>query len=184
VVAVSLKKKAPGAGAIDIGEGVGTHAIPLARHLGASGHLIAFESRPLHRRILSENLAINRIRNVTLMRGSLATIDDLDVERLALVRTSEAVDAASVLAGAEQTLWRLRPILFLSVADEAQGLAIAQRARDASYACWQMVTPYFDPRNFNRRDHDVFGGAHALAVLAVPEERDLRVAHEQCRSLA
>jgi tetratricopeptide (TPR) repeat protein len=186
----------PGSTAIEAGAGVGAHTVPLARHLGAPGHLLAYEARALERRILGQNLAVNEIGNVTVMRRALGkptdagawqpaeTIDDLNLRQLALVKTNGAVDADSVLAGAQQSLWRLRPLLFLGVASETEAQAVAQRARDAGYACWQMETPFFDPRNFNRREEDVFRGRVALAVVGIPEEIEIGVALDGCRKLA
>jgi len=51
----------PGDTVIDVGAHIGTHAVPLARHLGPGGRLIAFEPQPVMAMLLEANLALNDI---------------------------------------------------------------------------------------------------------------------------
>ncbi len=50
----------PGATMLEVGAGVGAHAVFLGRMLGEAGHLFLYESRPVLQRILRQNLAANR----------------------------------------------------------------------------------------------------------------------------
>ena len=192
----------PGATMMEVGAGVGAHAVFLGTLLGEAGHLFLYESRPVLQRILRQNLAANRVSNVTVMRralgnqgegegtagvaGSAATIpttetlDELQLERLDWLKVNESVAALDVLAGANETLWRLRPRLFLGAADEASLRELAQRTREFSYRCWRMETPLFNPQNFNRRETDIYDGGTALALLAIPEEIEVDVALDEC----
>ena len=62
-----------GAHVIEAGSGVGEHALALAKMVGASGHVIAYESHPVARLCLRQNLEANRAGGiVTLMRRDLA----------------------------------------------------------------------------------------------------------------
>jgi len=54
----------PGDTLIDVGAHIGTHAVPLARHLGPGGRLIAFEPQPVMAVLLEANLALNDISSV------------------------------------------------------------------------------------------------------------------------
>ena len=56
---------------MEVGAGVGAHAIALGEALGPEGHLFLYEGRPVVKRVLSQNLGANRIGNVTLMRRML-----------------------------------------------------------------------------------------------------------------
>jgi hypothetical protein len=158
--------------------------------------LFLYESRPVLQRILRQNLAANGVSNVTVMRRTLGsqgegegseiamptteTLDELQLERLDWLKVDASVAALDVLAGASETLWRLRPLLFLAVPDE-QGLhGLAERAREFSYRCWRMETALFNPQNFNRRETDIFAGAKATALLAIPEEIDVDIALDKC----
>lgn len=177
----------PGATVVEVGAGVGMHTLALSARLGPAGHLLAYEARPTVRRVLGQNLLANRAGNVTVMQrlaggpgaGAGAdgpprfeTVDDLLLEELALLKISAEADAAAILAGADATLWRLRPRILAGVPDEAALGRVVEAATAHGYRSWRIATPLFDPRNFNRRDADIFDGRSALAVAAVPEETE------------
>src|SRR5207253_4990730 len=127
----------PGATVLEADAGVGAHAVFLGKALGAAGHLFLYEPRPVVQRILQQNLAANRVLNVTLMRRALGrrsagedagsgeaapagvteTLDELQLERLDWLKINEGTLALEVLDGATDTLWRLRPLLFIAAAD-------------------------------------------------------------------
>ena len=125
----------PGSTMLEVGAGVGAHAVFLGRLLGEAGHLFLYESRPVLQRILRQNLAANGVSNVTVMRRTLGsrgegegseaamptteTLDELQLERLDWLKVDASVAALDVLAGASETLWRLRPLLFLAAARRA-----------------------------------------------------------------
>ena len=184
----------PGATVLEAAAGVGEHALFLAAAVGEAGHVFLYESRPVVKRILQQNLGANRVRNVTLMRRRLdaigeaadrdaETLDELQLERLDWLKINAGAVASDVLEGGTQTLWRLRPLLWVAAADEPALSALASRVKALSYRCWRMETKLFNPHNFNRRDTDIFADRSALALLAIPEEIDVDVALEQCIEL-
>lgn len=111
------------------------------------------------------------------------TLDELLLERIDLLKIASAGAAANILDGAGETLWRLRPLLFIAAEDSAVVTNLAARAKAFGYRCWRMETPFFNPGNFNRRDTDIFDGEVALALLAIPEETDVAVALDGCVEL-
>jgi hypothetical protein len=176
---------------LEVGSGIGAHAVPLAKMLAPVGHLFLYETRPVLRRVLEQNLAANRTtQKTTLMRRAVSggadvsedreTIDQLLLEKLGLLKIQEDALASDVLAGAGATLWRLRPKLFIAVSDATTLGALATQLVSFGYRCWRMETPYFNPGNFYRRDSDIFNGRTALALLALPEEFEIAVALEGC----
>jgi tetratricopeptide (TPR) repeat protein len=185
-----------GAVVLEVGAGVGAHAVFLGTILGEAGHLFLYESRPVLQRILRQNLAANGVGNVTVMRRTLGsrgegegmpgemptteTLDELQLERLDWLKVDASVAALDVLSGASETLWRLRPLLFLAAADEKALAALTERTREFSYRCWRMETALFHSQNFNRRETDIFDGRIALALLAIPEEIEVDVALDDC----
>jgi tetratricopeptide (TPR) repeat protein len=174
----------PGATLIEVASGVGAHALRLAERLGPSGHLYLCEPRPMMQRVLRQNLATNRAGNVTVLTGTLGraidgttditteTIDALQLPQLLLVKVNVPAQTADVLAGAADTLWRLRPLLFLGAADRPQLDKLSAHTRDYGYRCWTVETPLFNPDNYNRRKENIFAGLNALALLGIPEEVD------------
>jgi hypothetical protein len=169
----------PGATILEIDSGVGAHAVALAQMIGGQGHLMLYESRPLLRQILRQNLAANRVGNATLMRRS-ETVDDLHLARLDVLKVNTGAIAMDVLAGAGDTLWRLRPSLFIAAADDPALAEPAARVKEFGYRCWRMAAAWFNPYNFNRRDDDIFAGRSALALVATPEEVEGDMAQDGC----
>jgi FkbM family methyltransferase len=190
----------PGGTVLEVGAGVGAHALPLATALGPDGHLILYESNHVARRLLQQNFGANTLRNVTFMRRQLGgksessaggeganaarpapedtiveTVDDLQLEQLHLLKVDEGAVATPVIEGARETMWRLRPALFLAAQDEDALGQLTRLARDCAYRCWKIETPMFNPDNFNRRQNDIFDGRRALALLALPEESEVTV---------
>ena len=191
----------PGATVLEAGAGIGMHALFLGAAVGAAGHLFVYEPRPVVQRILRQNLGANGVSNVTVMRRALGrsaapstdpaeavgallgeSVDELRLERLDWLKVDDASGVA-VLEGAADTLWRLRPRLFLAAADAALLGALAERVKAFSYRCWRLETALFNAANFNRRDTDIFAGRKALALLAIPEEIDVDIALDQCSEI-
>ena len=176
-----LKWVRAGGVGMEVGAGVGAHAIALGEALGPEGHLFLYEGRAVVKQVLSQNLGANRIGNVTLMRRMLGgpeggagveTLDELQLARLDWLKVNAPVPAQTILSGGAATLWRLRPLLLLAVEDEAGLAALAEQVKGLGYRCWRVETPLHDPANFNRRDDDIFAGRSALALAAAPEEMD------------
>jgi Flp pilus assembly protein TadD/precorrin-6B methylase 2 len=176
---------APGMTALEAGCGIGARTLWLSRRLGPEGHAFLYESDPVAKQVLQQNLEVNRVGNTTLMRNRLRgsspdphaasaandeTIDELRLERLDLMLVGEGEPALAILDGAAETLWRCRSRLFVGVRSPQDFDAIAARARDFGYVCARAETPLFNPRNFNNREVDRHPGRIATALIAIPEE--------------
>ncbi|MEO8345862.1 MAG: tetratricopeptide repeat protein [Betaproteobacteria bacterium] len=186
-----------GAQVVEAGSGVGEHAVALAGMVGVKGHVWVYETRPIMAQILRQNLEANRATdNLTLMRRDLGapedpvqqlgearlsmadTVDALQLDRLDLLKVRYDAPATEILDGASESLWRLRPALFVAAKDATAVTELAERLKGFGYRCWRMDTPIFNLANFNRRDADIFDSATALAVLGLPEEVELAAAIE------
>ncbi len=158
----------PGGVGMEVGAGVGAHAIALGEALGPEGHLFLYEGRPVVKRVLSQNLGANRIGNVTVMRRRLGgpgggegteTLDELQLARLDWLKVNAGRtcrrfwrEGSRRCGGCGRCCcwgWRTRPEL----------AALAEQVKGYGYRCWRIETPLFDPANFNRRDDDIFAGA-------------------------
>jgi FkbM family methyltransferase len=203
----------PGATVMEVGAGIGAHSVFLAETIGAAGHLYLYESRPVMQRILRQNLGANQIGNITVMRRRLGrpllsasigrgvppvaenpsnpvmmatiteTLDELRLERLDWLKINDGSIALEVFEGASDTLWRLRPTMFITAGDETMLTALKNRVGGFGYGSWRMETELYNPENFNRRDSDIFSGRTALALLAIPEEIDVDIVLDGCVEL-
>ena len=178
----------------EVGSSVGVHAVALSRLVGPNGHVIAFENDLLTRRILSQNVPANRARNVTIMQTNCGrdggespfrpsdTIDNLELDRLDWLKINDSGDVDSVLEGADSTIWRSRPKLFVNVDDDFR--AHASRIAGFGYACWLHLSPVFRPRNFNRLAQPVATHRDQMAIVAIPEEVLVDVDMSPCEKIA
>ena len=201
----------PGAVVVEAGAGIGVHTLALARIIGPTGHLLAYEADPLLLRILDQNLISTRSGTlVTVMQRGLVglspscrrsatsaksdlqsdhaeacdTVDGLGLARLDFIKINDSDAALKILEGAADTLWRLRSALFIAASDDAALSESAGRARDFGFRCWRMETALFNPVNFNRREDDIFSGRTALALLTIPEEIEVDIALDSCVELS
>ena len=58
---------------IDVGANIGTHAIPMARAVGPTGGVVAFEPQPEIASLLEQNVRQNEIDNIGVIVGALAS---------------------------------------------------------------------------------------------------------------
>jgi len=194
-----------GATVVEVGAGVGAHVLPLSAAVGPSGRVIAFERDDVTRRMLRQNIQANRLNNVTVLpslgggqpqaavpatmaaapeaAASTDSIDSLRFDGIELLKVAYGSDATEVVRGAEETLWRARPLLFLHISDAPSSAPIADDVKQFGYRCWRVDAPLFDVDNFNRQDRDLLQGVVAYALLAFPEERDVGASLDGCPEL-
>jgi hypothetical protein len=188
---------------VEAAAGIGHHALYLASALRPDGHVILYENDPRLRRLLRENLSSNGFSNATVMRRSLGgvreghtapseaasaptseTVDELCLQHLDWLKIGERIDAAEVLGGAADTIWRARPKIFASAPDADAIGRLAHRMRDFGYSCWRVSTPVFNPGNFNLCREPSPDDGLAFALLAIPEEVGKEIAFSECERLA
>lgn len=172
---------------LEIGAGVGCHSIQLARSIGPRGALLAWDRRERHRRALRQNLLAHRLFNTSAVVGdvwrerrnsgepAVEAVDTLRLSQLSLLKINAGVDPAAILATTEGTLWRCRPMVSISAfPGRLDAAGAGATLRGYGYRTWHLACPLFRPDNFNRREDDVFGGECADALIAIPEELDVR----------
>lgn len=173
--------------ALEVGSGVGSHTLWLARMLGERGQFFVYEANRPAARVLRQNLEANRLLDAvtfprgglvgdapsgTRLNGPLHTIDDLRLDRLDLLKIRSA-DAATILEGASATLWARRPRVLLAAAAAAANDKLVDLLRTHGYRVWSIATPLFRSDNFNAWPDDIFAGRCGMALLGVPEEAEI-----------
>ncbi|MBS0325338.1 MAG: hypothetical protein JSS46_02180, partial [Proteobacteria bacterium] len=145
---------APDAVVVEIGAGVGYHALALAQCIGERGQVLAIEADLALRRALRENVAASDLRGVFPMPASTAGVgvDRLAFDHVDVFKIADPVYGAKLIEHGADTLWRLRPTLFV-VQPDAEALdALARGVLDFGYCCWRVDCPVFNHSNFNHRD--------------------------------
>jgi FkbM family methyltransferase len=91
----------PGDSMIEVGANIGTHTIPLARHLTPKGRLVALEAQPVAAMMLEANLALNAIDWVEVhlagggRRAGVASVPAIDYPNAGNLGGVSLVGAAS-----------------------------------------------------------------------------------------
>jgi len=171
---------------VEVGSGVGSHALWLAKTLTTKAQVFLYVHDPVVARLLRQNLEANGlVDRVTMPRGTLAgqlgghadghapvhTIDDLILDRLDLLKI-RSPGAEAILRGAADTLWRLRPLLLVRVNEPSAQSSIRALIAEFGYRVWRVEWPLYRTENFNAWTEDVFEGRCVVALLGIPEESD------------
>ncbi len=196
----------PGGWVLEAGAGIGVDSLFLSQAVGDAGHLLAYEPDPLLHQLAYQNLAANRVRNVTLLQALPRPGPGAGLRRRQAGRgcrratptgstvfvskgwtgSGSMTDAAPPTCSQARvdTLWRLRPWVFVSVQSEAESAAVAAATRDHGYQSWRFDVPLFNADNYNRRSDDIFPGRRTQGVLCIPEEIEMDVDLEGCTAIA
>jgi hypothetical protein len=171
-----------GAAIVEVAANCGIHALAMAAAIGSTGHVLVYEGRTLHRRLLHQNIVANKASNITFMRRSVKcssidsgseTIDQLALERLELLKINAPALYSGVIEGAADTIWRLRPLLALTGVDPRDLAVPVQSMRDFGYRCWRMDRSHFNPNNFYGCKEDVHRGQIATTLFGIAEEKEV-----------
>jgi len=194
----------PGAWVLDLDVGIGVSTLFLAETVGRDGHVLAFERDRFLNQIARQNLAANRVGNVTLLLRGIGKrpaeeyavggisdrraekedwIDGLRLERLDWIRINDGSRSGDILSAAEDVLWRARPWIFTCVCQDDELRVVTAMAHQYGYQSWRVETRFFSPENYNRQNDDIFNGRTAHAVLSVPEEIEMDITIEGCASI-
>lgn len=187
-----LRTLARDATVVETAAGFGAHTLALADHIQPAGHVLAYESDSKLKRLLAQNLSANRLAPaVTVMRrdvvGPVAlaardaaddpsthpveTLDELQLERIELIKINVSADAPEILRGAAALLWKHRPLLMIAFDDDSAAGSVAEEMKSFGYRVWRLDTPIFSPANYDGRTENPFGDWIASALVGLPEEQ-------------
>lgn len=108
----------------------------------------------------------------------LMRIDRFGFKRCDFIKADVEGMEEDLLIGAEQTIAKHRPILYLE-ADGAQARAAIQMAMDWRFECYWSLPPLYNPDNFAGNAENAFriNGADICSInaLCIPAERNIEV---------
>ena len=102
----------------------------------------------------------------------LLTVDQLGLTRLDLLQLDVEYMEREVLLGAQQTIAKHRPKIFLENNGGEEFGRLINYLREINYTPYWMVTFLFNKNNYFENEVDVFKGACSFNMYCVPNERE------------
>lgn len=189
----------------EIGSNIGCHTVPLAKHVGPSGRVLAFEPQRVIYQMLCGNLAMNglwnvRAENVALGASAgtvglppvdyaqpnnfgglslvptaaeeapLKTLDSYKLPQLNLLKIDVEGMEVPVLIGAQDTIKRLRPFIYVENDRKEHAEELVTLLRQMHYTLWWSLTPMYNPDNFRKNPENIFKDIYSFDMLCAPKE--------------
>jgi FkbM family methyltransferase len=101
---------------------------------------------------------------------SLATIDGLDLPSCRLIKADVEGMEWEVLAGAHDTIARLKPILYVENDRTEHSPRLITLIRSMGYRLWWHLPLLYNPENFRNDQENVFGNTVSVNMLCLPQE--------------
>lgn len=101
----------------------------------------------------------------------LRRVDNLGLPACALIKVDVDGPEHDILIGAEETIDRCRPLIYVEYDKPAEYPEMLGWLHGKSYRLYRHSAPLFNPENFRGNHVNVFGSIVSLMVLAVPMER-------------
>lgn len=197
---------------VEAGANIGAHSVALAKLIGATGALHAFEPQRLVFQLLCANVALNELTNVVACHAGLGrepgmaklpafaptqdynfggvallghstgepvairTIDDLNLKACRLIKADVEGMEQAVLLGAEATIRRCRPILYLENDRRETSEALLRLVMGWDYRVWWDQPHLFNAKNVAGNPTDAFPGVVSRNVLCIPAAMRIGVA--------
>lgn len=99
---------------------------------------------------------------------SAITIDSLQLEACSLIKIDAEGTEDVVLRGAQETISRLRPVVYAECNSIADGMRSIGILRGLGYEVRLHLADAFNVENFNGSSENIFGHAREAALVAVP----------------
>jgi len=101
-------------------------------------------------------------------------IDELELQRWNLIKVDVEGMEIKVLRGAERTIRKCRPFLFVENNDMKGAPDTVQALFDLGYKCWWQIAPHYNPNNYLHNPINVWENfAPDSNMLCLPEENKM-----------
>jgi FkbM family methyltransferase len=121
-------------------------------------------------------ISLSKMPNENTVAVHQLILDDLlDLPRLRLLKVDVEGMEVDVLRGAEQTIQRLRPVIYVENDRPEASESLIRLISDMGYVLHWHVVPLFNTRNFAGISENVFPGIDSINMLATPAEMNARI---------
>jgi hypothetical protein len=100
-------------------------------------------------------------------RVPVVTIDSFNLPRCNFIKVDVEGMEGDVIAGAEQTIRRTRPLLYLENDRKEKSAALIQQLFDLGYRLYWHLPPMFSPKNYFAAAENVFPGTISVNMLGI-----------------
>jgi FkbM family methyltransferase len=108
-------------------------------------------------------------------RVQVVTIDGLRLNACRLIKIDVEGMELDVLQGADDTIKRLRPRLYMENDRREKSAALITHVTGLGYRCYWHLPPLYNPDNFKKHQQDIFGRIVSVNMLCLPEGDTLDV---------
>ncbi|MGQ3048768.1 MAG: tetratricopeptide repeat protein [Niveispirillum sp.] len=157
----------PGETVVEVGAGIGLHALALSKQFKVH----AFEPETHLRELMQWNMAHVHHGSVTPLQGDGTGIDALGLDSLHLIKVSVDALVLRVLKGARSSILQHRPCLYLRCDAGKPDQATLDLLREMNYRVWQHTVPLHVVPNFRGNSTDPFPGVIVCNLICVPAGR-------------
>ena len=106
------------------------------------------------------------------IKVTVRTIDGLGLDQCGLIKIDVEGFEPDVLRGAEATIRRCRPVLYVENDRTAQQQQVIDLVASMGYRMYWHAPRLFDPGNFRGETRDIYNNVASLNMLCVPAERN------------
>jgi len=104
----------------------------------------------------------------------IETVDAMNLRSCRLIKADVEGMEQEVLQGAEATIRRCRPILYLENDRRDHSPALLRMVMGWGYRVWWDVPPLYNPNNVAGDPENIFPAVHSLNIFCIPEEQQGR----------
>lgn len=187
---------------VEVGANIGAFTVPMAKIVGESGMVIAFEAAMANVSLLHANVKQNDLSNVAVIpvaasdragelevsrqdalhaytrrdintgafRVPCRTIDSLSLPKCNFIKIDVDRHEIQVLRGAEETIKRCRPIIYVENEDQGKSEALIAWLVDHGYRLYWHRPSQYNQKNFRGEKRNVFGTLISIMMLCVPDD--------------
>ncbi len=103
------------------------------------------------------------------------TVDHFSVPKCDLIKIDVEGMEAKVLKGAEKTIQKFRPILYVENDRSEKSVELIKLIDSYSYNIYWHRPPLFNPQNFFQNSDNAFGKTVSINLLCLPKEKDISI---------